>query len=66
MKTFEAEWRARFERFGRTHREEHCVSGWSVEGLARRLKLFARVLAQVPLPARGRVLELGCRPLVRR
>lgn len=62
MKTFETEWRARFERFGRTHQEDHCVSGWSAEGLARRLRLFADLLAQIPLPDGGRTLELGCGP----
>jgi len=60
MKAFEAEWRARFERFGRTHAEEHAISGWSAEGLARRFRLFQGVAADLPLPPRARVLELGC------
>jgi len=62
VKAFEAEWRARFERFGRTYREEHAISGWSAEGLARRLRLFGQVLAQMPVPEHARVLELGCGP----
>jgi SAM-dependent methyltransferase len=57
---FDAAWRARFERFGQTYAEEHAVSGWSAEGLARRFRLFARVLASLPLPERADVLELGC------
>jgi SAM-dependent methyltransferase len=60
MKAFDAQWRARFERFGRTYTEEHEVSGWSAEGLARRLRLFARVLSRLPLPQHAHVLELGC------
>ena len=60
MKTLDAEWRARFERFGRTSAEEHEVSGWSPEGLARRVRLFERTLGQLPIPARATVLDLGC------
>ena len=60
MKTFETEWRDRFERFGRTHTEEHDVSGWSPEGLARRFRRFRRLLPELRLPLRARVLELGC------
>ncbi len=60
MKAFDAEWRARFERFGQTHAEEHEVSGWSAEGLARRFGLFERMFPQLLLPKRAHVLELGC------
>ena len=60
MKTFETEWRGRFERFGRTHTEEHNVSGWSSEGLARRFRRFRRLVPELRLPFRARVLELGC------
>lgn len=60
MSTPETIWRARFERFGRTYSEDHHVSGWSAVGLQRRLALFAALLNEAPMPARGRVLELGC------
>jgi SAM-dependent methyltransferase len=60
MKTWDEEWRARFERFGRTYTEEHEVSGWSAEGLTRRFSLFAEVFGQLPLPKRATILELGC------
>ncbi len=60
MRAFDSVWRARFERFGRTYAEEHQISGWSAEGLARRLRLFAQVLSWLPVPDRARILELGC------
>ena len=60
MSDFDAAWRARFERFGQNHAEEHAVSGWSAEGLARRFRLFRRVLTALPIPERADVLELGC------
>lgn len=60
MSDFDAAWRARFERFGQTHAEEHAVSGWSAEGLARRFRLFGSVLGSLPMPARADMLELGC------
>ena len=62
MKTLDAEWRARFEHFGRTSAEEHEVSGWSSEGLSRRFRLFAQLFGRLPLPQRARILELGCGP----
>ena len=60
MKTFEAEWRARFERFARTHANEAEVSGWSEAGLRRRVMLFTSLLPSLCLPPGARVLELGC------
>ena len=57
---FDVEWRARFERFGRCHHEDHAVSGWSAEGLARRLKVFRGLVGELPLGKDSRVLELGC------
>ena len=60
MRTFDDKWRARFERFGWSYAEEHEVSGWSAEGLARRFALFQRLLGQLPLPGRARILEFGC------
>lgn len=58
--TFDQEWRARFQRFGSSYEAEHAVSGWSVEGLERRLELFRGILGSLHLPAQARVLELGC------
>lgn len=58
--TFDAEWRARFERFARASRQEHTVSGWSAEGLARRFGLFQRLARRLPVPDRARVLDVGC------
>ena len=60
MKTFESEWRARFERFGRTYTGEADISGWSEAGLRRRVALFSSLVATLPLPATGTVLDLGC------
>lgn len=60
MRTFEAEWRARFERFGRTYSDEAAISGWSATGLRRRLSLFQSLLAVLPLGEGATVLELGC------
>jgi SAM-dependent methyltransferase len=57
---FDQEWRARFQRFGRTHASEHAVSGWSVDGLQRRVRIFSRLVDELPLPRAARVLELGC------
>ena len=60
MREMDAEWRARFERFGRTYAEEHEVSGWSPEGLTRRFRLFGQVVGALALAPRARTLELGC------
>jgi SAM-dependent methyltransferase len=57
---FDAEWRARFERFAQAHAEEHHVSGWSADGLRQRARLLERLAHRLPLPPRARVLELGC------
>src|SRR5690349_18152835 len=58
--SFDQEWRARFQKFGSAYQADHAVSGWSVEGLERRLDLFRELLAGLHLPAPQRVLELGC------
>ena len=57
---FEAEWRARFERFARAHDDEALISGWSEAGLRRRVQLFASLLPALRLPEGGRALDLGC------
>jgi SAM-dependent methyltransferase len=57
---FEEEWRARFERFARAHRDEASISGWSDIGLQRRVECFRRLVPPAhpgpPLVA----LEVGC------
>jgi ubiquinone/menaquinone biosynthesis C-methylase UbiE len=60
MQTFEREWRARFERFARCYDSDHCVSGWSDQGLRRRLTLFGQLLSEQALPPPARILDLGC------
>lgn len=60
MRAFDSEWRARFERFGRTHAGEHEVSGWSAEGLSRRFRLLQELFVQLSIPGRAQILELGC------
>jgi SAM-dependent methyltransferase len=57
---FEAEWRARFERFAATHEEEAFISGWSEAGLRARVALFASLLPALRLPEGAPVLDLGC------
>ena len=58
--SFEAEWRARFERFARAYDDEPRISGWSDAGLRRRVAAFSEILPALRLPERARVLELGC------
>jgi SAM-dependent methyltransferase len=57
---FEAEWRARFERFAQTFDDEPRISGWSDVGLRRRVAAFSALVPALGLPERGRTLELGC------
>ncbi len=60
MKTFERQWRDRFERYACRHQAEHAVSGWSAYGLQRRVGVFQELLEQGLLAPGARVLELGC------
>ena len=60
MSPFESEWRARFERFARTYRDEASISGWSEMGLKRRLQLFSSLLPSLDLSGGARALDLGC------
>ena len=60
MDPFEKKWRERFEEFARDSECDHLVSGWSDNGLRRRLSLFAQLLSGMALPDKGRVLDLGC------
>lgn len=59
-RSFEAEWRARFERFARAFDDEPRISGWSDAGLRRRVAAFSSLLPGLGLPERARILELGC------
>ena len=58
--TFEATWRARFERFARAYGDEALISGWSGTGLRRRISLFWSLLPALGLPEGAPVLDLGC------
>jgi SAM-dependent methyltransferase len=60
MNGFEQQWQRRFEKFATRHQSEHEVSGWSLTGLRHRVATFERLLDRGLLPARARVLELGC------
>lgn len=60
MKSFDEEWRRRFERFAREHAEEHSVSGWSDHGLRSRVALFEELLATRVIARSAKVLDLGC------
>jgi SAM-dependent methyltransferase len=57
---FEAQWRARFERFATAFEDEPRISGWSDAGLRRRVATFAALVPRLGLPERARALELGC------
>jgi SAM-dependent methyltransferase len=59
-RTFEAEWRARFERFARAHDDEALISGWSAAGLRRRLGLFGTLLPALGVVKDAAALDLGC------
>src|SRR5262249_46903742 len=58
--TFDLEWRDRFERFARKHRDGACFSGWSEMGPRRRVQLFLSLLTSLNLPRRVDTLDLGC------
>jgi glycosyltransferase involved in cell wall biosynthesis/SAM-dependent methyltransferase len=57
---FEHAWRRRFERAAQKHATDHAVSGWSEEGLRRRLATFQAAFRQDPPTPGVRVLDLGC------
>jgi len=59
-RTFEGQWRERFERFARSYDDEALISGWSDAGLRRRVELFWSLLPALGLPARATALDLGC------
>jgi SAM-dependent methyltransferase len=60
MDPFEREWRARFEKFARGHSEEHLVSGWSPQGLLRRVSAVGRLVQDRLRGGPLRILDLGC------
>jgi len=60
MRTFEEEWRRRFERFAQRYDVDHLVSGWSESGLRRRLALFKELIALQELHPSISILDLGC------
>lgn len=60
MKRFEEEWRARFERFARTHADEASISGWSETGLRRRIELFRSLVPAADPGPPLLALDLGC------
>lgn len=60
MGEFEKEWRERFERFARRYKNDHLISGWSCNGLRRRLALFEEILKVQTLTVPSKILDLGC------
>lgn len=60
MTGFEAEWRARFERYARSSEDEAFISGWSTLGLQRRFELFRSVIESIDLSSEATALDLGC------
>ena len=57
---FGAEWKARFDRFAARGGSSAKISGWSEHGLERRIEEVMGAIGRHPLPAGGRVLDLGC------
>ena len=60
MSNFDEEWRARFRRFGSGYDADHLVSGWSQEGLRRRVSVFTQLLEEQHLQNSSRILDVGC------
>ena len=58
----EESWRARYDRWANQHELDHQIAGWSEQGLARRLALVLRVLAESKLKPFSYVLDLGAGP----
>ena len=57
---FDAQWRRRFELYGRSSTKESDISGWSDVGLSRRVDVFSHLLDTLELPPSGMALDLGC------
>lgn len=60
MKTFEEEWKRRFESFAQDYEVDYLISGWSDNGLKQRLALFKQLIEGQKLPFPAQILELGC------
>lgn len=60
MKTFEKEWRERFERFAQYYDADHLISGWSENGLKNRLALLDELLRKINYSTSSRILDIGC------
>lgn len=60
MSGFESDWRARFERYAQLYTDEAQISGWSAEGLRRRIDLFQRLVQPPAATSSAAALELGC------
>lgn len=60
MGAFEEAWRRRFSNFARDYTADHLISGWSENGLRRRVALFEALLQEHAFPTPARVLDLGC------
>ncbi len=57
---FEADWRARFDRFAARGGSEATVSGWSEHGLARRMRAISLCVERHPPQSRAKIVDLGC------
>ena len=57
---FEAEWRARFDRFAARGGSEAQISGWSEHGMSRRIEAVMRAIDAFGPPPGRPFLDLGC------
>jgi ubiquinone/menaquinone biosynthesis C-methylase UbiE len=60
MKTFEEEWKRRFESFAQDYEVDHLISGWSDNGLKQRLALFKQIMRGQKLSVPAQILDIGC------
>lgn len=60
MGKFEKEWCDRFKRFAESYKDDHLISGWSCNGLRRRLTMFEEIFKGQKLPTPSKILDLGC------
>jgi len=58
----EESWRARYDRWATQFKAEHQIAGWSEDGLARRLALVLRLIAEIKLERLSQILDLGAGP----
>ncbi|MEZ6196397.1 MAG: class I SAM-dependent methyltransferase [Planctomycetota bacterium] len=58
--SFEAEWRARFDRFAERGGTSAKISGWSEHGLERRIEEVMAAIDRDPPAPGARFLDLGC------